>query len=154
MTEKNLDRILTALIVLVVLLLMASCAPYHLRRAEHHIKKAIEKGASVNRDTLWKDIKFVAPKMEFTTKLDKLVFKDTIVLKDQRGREAKLKVDTVTNIVYIECPPQEVEEKAPVLVNTEIKAGKSFWGYAPWFVIVFAVGVVAGFFVRLLILGR
>lgn len=147
--KKAVAILIKAGIILIHLLLLASCGVnHHLRRANHHIKKAEEKGAVITRDTTWAPIKITAPKMEFKTKLSQIFVKDTVIIRNAKGQAAKVKTDPKKDTIYIECPPQDVEQKVPVIINTEIKSPKGFWYYAIRILIAFIIGVVVGFLIR------
>ena len=141
------------ILLLLVLIVLNSCGPgYHLRRAQHHIRKAEEKGAKWSSQTFYKDVSFKVPGIDvkFTPKIlaagEPMVFvKDSVITRviiksGQAGR------DTV--FVDTKCPDRIVQKSVPVSIEKSIKAGKSFGYYLPWFVLVFIIGVVVGYFTR------
>jgi hypothetical protein len=134
------QRLITFLIFLSLLYILMSCkgSAYHLRKAERldarkkaQIDKAIRKGAKIKQDTTFKTVTFKVPgvKVEFTpkvisTKSEPLIFiKDSVITKVV-FREGINGRDTV--FVGTDCPDQEVKEKIPVAVNTDIEA-KQNW---------------------------
>lgn len=137
-----------------LMVVLTSCgAGYHLRRAQHHLKKAEFKGAKVDRTTTVKTVTMTAPKLVFTTKLSDIVVNDTIInniveIPDGKGNTARLAVDTVTKTVVIECPEQEVKADVETSTETNISAPRGFMYYVGllWWVILaaFIVGVLTG----------
>lgn len=130
--------------LLFLVALLTGCGPaYHLRKAERHIAKAKAKGAVVSYDTIIKPIVFTVPKSDFKLKLGDITIKtlttDTIYVPGKTG-EAKVRIDTVTNTVFVECPEQEVKIEVPVAVTEKIEAGHGFWTD----VLVSLISIVAG----------
>lgn len=126
-----------------ILLILCACSSnYHLRRAEHHLKKAGIKGAEWKSDTVFKDI--IIPEVKFDTVVKVESFADTItVVKDRIV--TKVKVNTITKEVFVatKCPPDTL--RVETIITKEIKPEKGFWFYFPWILVVLAIGVVAYF---------
>lgn len=146
-------RYITAAIGLLFILFYCSgCGPsYHLRRAQHHIKKAELKGAVWSRDTLFKKLNLKVPgiKVEFEPRI-LTSGKPMIFIKDSVRTEVLIKsgkngVDTV--YVDTKCPDSTIEEKVPVAINNKIEAGQTFWQKAGIFFLVFLAGVAVGIWI-------
>lgn len=126
-----------------VLLILASCGPsYHLRRAEHHLKKAELKGAIIKVDTVYIEKQVFVPEVKTDT-----IFKtkegDTVYISKE-----KLKIKYVKlpgDSVYLEgkCEADTVKINVPVTITKEISAPKGFWYYFPWLLFVLALAAVA-----------
>jgi hypothetical protein len=136
--SRRLRSISIAILILVFVLiglLMSGCGVnYHLKRAKHHTEKAIAKGAIIDSDTILKPITFTAPAMEFKTKIGpvpiKELLRDTIYVPGKSGI-AKVKIDTITKHIYVECPEQSVTKNTAVAVNNTVKTPHGFWYFLP-----------------------
>jgi hypothetical protein len=146
MTTRQFASFLLALIMaLFVLMMMAACGPnYHLRRAEHHIKKAKLKGADWSSDTLFKKLSFKVPgvSVEFTPKIltsgEPMIFeKDGVITEVQIKPGLPGKPDSIK--VKTDCPPQTITKEVPISINNSIKAGRSLWAdISIWLLIALA----------------
>lgn len=150
-----MKRFGTFVIFLILAWLLFSCgSAHHLRRAERlkkrmdeQIQKAVEKGATVRRDTVFQRVSFKVPgiKVEFTPKIisDKslpmIFIKDSVITKvvirpGINGRDT----------VYVEtdCPDQVAEKDVAVGINQDIDAKQNynFWDILKWFLIAFILG--------------
>lgn len=123
--------------LLTSVLLISSCS------ASWHLKRALQKGATVKADTVWVTKEVVIPEARIDTVFRDVNFTDTITfIKDRIV--TKVKVNTVTREVYINtvCPPDTVRIKVPVAVNQKIEAGKTGWEFWLWIVSAACVGAV------------
>lgn len=135
---------------LLIALLFSSCGVnYNLRRAAHHTKQAIAKGAKIHSDTTWTTIPIISPEIRFETTLRPINLKDTLIVKGEKGAITKVfihRVDTVIKSVFVQtiCPEQVIEKKVPIAVNNEIKTPRGFWYYLRWMVGSLIAGFILG----------
>jgi hypothetical protein len=135
------------LLILSLCLILAGCGPsFHLKRSEHHLKKAIAKGALIKPETVYVEKKVFIPEVQTDT-----IFKskegDTVFISKDR---LKLKyVNLPGDSVFIEgkCESDTVLLKIPVTITKNITAPKGFWYYFPWLLFVLALAAVA-YFIR------
>ncbi len=155
--EKSLFITLAFLVLLVFIMSLSGCGPaYHLKRAEHHIDKAIKKGADIKKDTII--FYFKSPEIKFQTTfkpqwLDGApvpLWRDTLTTKDPKtGATVKAKIDLKKDCpddciktVYLaaDVPPQD--QKAEVPCDT-LEAGYTLWEIIILGIACLAVGAVA-----------
>jgi len=131
------------LLILILAWCLVSCGPaYHLRRAEHHLKKAELKGAVIKPDTVYKFIEIEVPAVSYDTVFQSAEHDTVFISKDR----LKIKyVNLPGDSVYIEgkCEADTVKIKVPVTVTKNITAPKGFWYWFPWLLFVVAIGAVA-----------
>ena len=136
----------------ILILVLSSCGPaWHLKEAKKHLQKAEALGASVRRDTIFKEIKFDIKGPNTTVDLGdiilhrkdgvehRLILKDTIIYKD------KIRIEVRDSVQYIECPDSLIVEKVPVIVDTDIKHGYTEWQYISAIIGGILFGLVVGF---------
>lgn len=127
--------------VLIILagLILASCgANYHLRRAEHHLKKAELKGALIGSDTVWKSVEIYVPEVTTDTVFRSLQGDTVRIEKDRlKIKYVKLPGDSV----YIEgkCETDTVKIEVPVTVTKNIQATS----WIKWWYLLIAFGIGA-----------
>jgi hypothetical protein len=151
-------RIATAAIgILMILFYCTGCssvwkADRHLRIAKRHIRKAEALGAKWSSDTLFKKLSFKVPGIDvkFTPRIltsgKPMIFtKDSVVTTVivKPGLNGR---DTV--LVQTKCPDRIIYKTVPVVVNKQIKAGKSIWYYAGWAAMIAVVFFTFGYFTR------
>ena len=148
MTKKEFIFWLVLLILLLyILVLLSGCsAGYHLRRAEHHLKKAELKGATIKVDTVYLEKKIVVQEVKTDT-----VFHtkegDTIYVSRDRLKIKYVKLPGDSVFIEGKCEADTVEIKVPFTVTKEITAPKGLWYYFPWILFVLALATVA-YFIR------
>lgn len=152
--SKSLAIAALLLIAVIIAMILSGCGVnYHLRKAKGHLKKAEQKGAVVDRDTVFKTITVHTPKIEFDTVLRQVNFRDTITVEKDKVI-TRLKIDTITKEIYVytECPPDTITVRVPVEVKTNIKTPHGFWYYTirlalPCLIVGFILGAIfwAGF---------
>lgn len=136
------------LIYLLTILFLTSCsASYHLNRAKYHILKAESLGATINKDTIYKEIVTKPTIAKGETKYETLkeLLHDTINIETTRWK-SKTVIDTVTKTIYqqVECLPDTI--KVPVSVATNIKAST---GYSLFQIIIYTIaGLAVGYVLR------
>lgn len=160
MTRKEYQQVAgeIAIILLTLMLIaigMSSCGPaWHLQRSEHHLQRAIDKGAKVKKDTV--TFHFKSPEIKFNTTLEPIwidgapipLWKDTLLTEDKKtGAKIKAKITQDTNCpdscnqiktVYLaaEVPPQDQSVDVPC---ETVKAG-----YTKWDLIIFGLAMIPG----------
>jgi hypothetical protein len=136
--------VLFGLFVFLAIVLSGCGSNYHLRRAEHHLKKAEVKGAVITSDTVFRDI--IIPEVKFDTVVQVESFSDTITIEKDRI-VTKVKVNTITKEIYVatKCPPDTV--RVETVITKEIYPAKGWKDYLPWIIVILAVGVAA-YFIR------
>lgn len=132
---------------LLLALILCSCsANYHLRRSDRHLKKAIDLGAVVKSDTVYKFIEIPVPAVSYDTVFQSEE-KDTVYISKDR---LKIKyVNLPGDSVFIEgkCEADTIIQKVPITITKEIRPNKGFWYYFPWLLFVLALGAIA-YFIR------
>lgn len=146
------------LIFFVLMFWLTGCSPArHLQLADKHIRKAIEKGAEIARDTTWHDVTFVSPEIQFsaTIRPDWQVhnIQKPFVAEDEKtGARTEVTIDLkddcspdCIDTVYIETtvPAREETKKVPVKTETKISAGYTRWDLIILAIAACAVGAVA-----------
>lgn len=127
------------------LMLCACSANWHSRRAERHLLKAEMKGAEVKADTIYKI--HVRPAINMHTTLKNTFIKDTLIV-EKDGATTRVVIqkceDGIADVsIDSRCPPDTL--RVPQIIYRTIKTGKTFWNFAPYFLLVFIAGaVVAG----------
>jgi hypothetical protein len=128
------------LLYIILLLLLASCGQrFHVKRAEFHLRKAQEKGAQVNIDTLVKINKITLKglKVEFTPK--PITLNDTIYFsKEKVVTKVVLKHDSI--FVETNCPDTVFHFKTHTITKT-VTAVKSTW--LKWWMLLIAAAAGA-----------
>lgn len=139
MTKKELSFLLWLTAFIIILAFAAGCrsAQKHLELSEWHKDKAIERGATVKKDTIQFHLK--SPEIKFNTTIkpnwQKLsLSKDTLKHTDKKtGAIVKAKIDLrdecpedCIETVYLEaeCPPQDLTVDVPC---ETVQAGYSLW---------------------------
>lgn len=116
---------LVAFISLVVLL--SSCGPrWHLKRAQHHIKKAEAKGALITSDTVYVEKTIVTQEVKTDTVFTSLVGDTILITKEKlRIKYVKLPGDSV----YVEgkCDADTVQISVPFTVTKQITVPAKTW---------------------------
>jgi len=119
-----------------------SCGPaWHLKKANQHIQKAKDKGATITSDTTKVKVAFNVPGAKTTFDLGPIVvnrrdgtqfvpvLKDTVIYKD------RIKTIIKDNTVAVECPDEVKVVEVPVEVKHNISSG-----YTTWQVIRYVLG--------------
>jgi hypothetical protein len=120
-----------------------SCGPnYHLRRAEHHLKKAELKGAVIDSDTVWRSVDIYVPEVSTDT-VFRSIHGDTVRIEKDRLKIKYVKLPG--DSVYIEgkCETDTIEYKTYHTVTKTIQATSWIrW----WYLLIAAgVGLIIGF---------
>lgn len=122
-----------------LLIILCSCGP------AYHLKKAEQKGAKIQRDTVYKDIiteRSVTDTLIKFLEVNKL-FTDTLTIETTKWK-TKTVIDTVTKRIFqqVECKPDTV--RVPVSVETRISAGYSGWQVIGVILFGLVVGALVG----------
>jgi len=145
------ERFLIGLFIffLIVFALSSCGANYHLRRAQHHIKKAELKGATVTTDTVYKTIPVITERVTTDTLIEKIPHNDTIFIEKDRIK-MKLLIDTVKQTLYAtaECKSDTVYVETPIAVNQNIESQKGFGYWLKWLLLVLVLGAGLGYYLR------
>ena len=113
-------------IVIILGFVLASCgSPQAL------LKRAIERGAKVTIDTVYRDIAVIVPEVRHDSIFTSLPG-DTVTITKDRLQVKYVKL--AGEKVYIEgiCLPDTVRVEVPVAVTTTIEAGYSWWDVLKW----------------------
>lgn len=111
-------------------ILLSSCGPaYHLKRAQAHLKIAEQKGAKVDRDTVYKTVEVIRPEIKTDTVFASIPGDTVRITKDRLSiKYVKLPGDSV--FIEGKCDPDTVKISVPYTVTTTIKAeSKIKWWY-------------------------
>lgn len=125
--------VLVILIGATVLLLCSSCgASWKLRRADKLINQAINSGAQIKRDTVYKDkiVNVPGPHTTVTTPgIDRIVKRDTTIYQDRIKIRELFRHDTLR--IFVECPDSVMHVKEAVAVTEQIicPPRSNFWKY-------------------------
>jgi hypothetical protein len=130
--------------VLVLSLLFSACGPaYHLKRAQAHLKKAEQKGAKVDRDTVYRIVEVIRPEIKTDTVFTSLPGDTVRIVKDKLSiKYVKLPGDSV--FIEGKCDPDTVKISVPYTVTTNITAESKI----KWWHLVVAL-LAGGLVVRL-----
>lgn len=153
MTKKDTTLLVAIILLIIILIGMSGCsASWHLRRAEHHIDKAIERGAEIKKDTIL--FHFKSPEIKFSTTITPAwldgapvpLWRDTLIAKDKKtGTIVKAKIDLkegcpedCIDTVYLEAnvPPQDHTAEVPCKTITNK-------GYTLWEIIILGIAALA-----------
>ena len=140
--------------VIISTILYNCSARWHLKQSQRHERIAVEKGATVNIDTVFKEIEVLVPELKVDTVVNYITLNDTIFVHDKTtGIKTKIKIDTITKTAnvqtkvekkiivkevpytvtkVVECPPCRISPIKLVLISIG----------------TFILGVVVGFIVR------
>jgi hypothetical protein len=133
------------LIILSSLLILSACSSnFHLKRAEHHLKKAQLKGAVIEADTVYIKKTVFVPEVKTDT-----VFHseegDTVFISKDRLKIKYVRLPGDSVFIEGKCESDTVVVKVPVTITKTIKPNKGFWFYFPWLLFVLALAAVAYF---------
>lgn len=122
---------------------LTSCGSnYHLRRAEHHLKKADLKGAVIASDTVYIEKLVTVPEVKTDT-----VFKsevgDTVFIAQDRLKIKYVRLPGDSVFIEGKCESDTVRISVPVTITKEIYPAKGWKDYLPWILVILAVAVVA-----------
>jgi hypothetical protein len=157
---ETVKRLITFLIFLTLLIAMMSCkSGYHLKRAakferkkQEQLAKAIEKGAKVKSDTVFKEIIVKVPEVRVDTVVKNVSFTDTIIVTKDKVI-TKVKVDVQEKTVYVEtkCPEIIKTVKVPVRVETQIQARQNWktMEVIGWCFLLFILGGVTVYLLKM-----
>jgi hypothetical protein len=129
------------LILSLIGLIIASCsANFHLRRAEHHLKKAELKGAVITHDTLWKTISVPVPEVSTDT-VFKSLLGDTIRIEKDRLKIKYVRLPGDSVFIEGKCESDTVRVEVPITITKNIQAtSKIKWW---WLIVAAAAGGLA-----------
>jgi len=133
-------------LILISVVVLSGCgAPNLLSRADKLTKRAIEKGAKIQADTVFVDRTVIVPKIEIDTVVTNVNFRDTIVV-NKDNVITKIKINDVLRTVYVNtiCKADTIRIKVPVTVSKIIKAGFTVWDIIKWCLIVAVLSVLLG----------
>lgn len=123
-----------------------SCGPtYNLKQAKKHLIKAEQKGAKIDRDTIYKDIITERSVTDTLVKFIEVnrIFTDTLKIETTKWKTLT-KFDKVTRTVFqkVECKPDTI--RVPIEVRTNISAGYSGWQLLGMILFGLVVGALVG----------
>jgi hypothetical protein len=131
--------------LLLILFYCSGCGSnYHLRRAEHHLKKAQLKGAVIQSDTVYIEKLVTVPEVKTDT-----VFKseigDTVFIAQDRLKIKYVRLPGDSVFIEGKCESDTIRMEIPVTIVKEIYPKKGFVFYLPWILVIIAVGATAYF---------
>ena len=136
-------------IILAVVLL--GCGPnYYLKKAERATRKAIELGAKVRVDTVYKEVQLFIPETKHDTIVKYKTLKDTIRIETEKVKW-KIKVNEVEKTVYVDgtIKKDTVKVNVPVQVFKTISSGISMGKLITWSIVSAVLGGFILFFLYL-----
>jgi len=145
-------------IILAVVLL--GCSPnyylkkagpnYYLKKAERATRKAIELGAKVRVDTVYKEVQLFIPETKHDTIVKYKTLKDTIRIETEKVKW-KIKVNEVEKTVYVDgtIKRDTVKVNVPVQVFKTISSGISMGKLITWSIVSAVLGGFILFFLYL-----
>jgi hypothetical protein len=131
--------------LLLILFYCSGCGSnYHLKRAQHHLKKAELKGAQIHSDTVYIEKLVAVPEVKTDT-----VFKseigDTVFIAQDRLKIKYVRLPGDSVFIEGKCESDTIRMEIPVTIVKEIYPKKGFVFYLPWILVIIAVGVTAYF---------
>jgi hypothetical protein len=133
--------------VLIFLLLSSCSARWHLRQAEKHLKKAELKGAQVKADTIFVKDTVVTQYVTHDT-LFRSAVGDTILIEKEKLRIKYVRLAGDTVHIQGECLPDTIIREIPVTIHKEIKAPDRWYHSLPWLLLLVAIGIAIGIFIK------
>ena len=107
---------------LILLVVLSGCS------ANWHLKKAIQKGAMVQVDTVYKTIEVKIPEIKYDTIVSVLSWNDTItIVKDSLITKIKVNLQEKTVYVKNNLKPMTKIVRVPVTVTRNIKVASKFY---------------------------
>jgi hypothetical protein len=122
---------------------MSGCsARWHLKRAQHHINKAEQKGASIDSDTVYVEKEVFVPEIKTDTVFESLPG-DTVTIEKEKLTIKYVKLPGDKVYIEVKHNHDTVIVKVPYQVNTNIEAPPC--PYRWWHILVgFLIGLVVG----------
>lgn len=143
---------------ILILLVFCSCGSgHHLRRAERfkkkmdeQIAKAIDKGAQVKVDTVFKEIQVVVPEIRTDTVFKEKEVGDTVTIIKEKLKIKYVKLPGDSVFIQGECEADTVYKTVPIATNTkfEAKPYMKWWQIAGCILFALVVGLTVGRFMR------
>lgn len=138
------------LFILLAFLLSSCGATYHLRQAQKHIDKAIEMGAKVNVDTVYKNVE--VPVIKIDTVVNNVsaerLLHDTITV-TQNNEVIKIKYQEKEKKVYVNLTSTKPRYiRVPYTVTKTISSGYTKWDIILAIGVFFIIGFIIGFIYR------
>jgi hypothetical protein len=145
--------------LLFILLYCSSCSStwkqnYHVRRANHHIRKAESFGAKWSSDTLFSKVKFKVPGIEVKFIPRPVVIGQPMIFeKDSVKATVTIKPSNKPNVpdtirVECDCPDRELEATVPTAINKKLEPGKSNFYWYKWLAVVAVISFIGGYIYR------
>lgn len=131
--------------------ILTGCGPnFYLKRAERATRKAIELGAKIKADTVYRDIQLFIPEAKHDTIVKYETLKDTIRIETEKVKW-KIKVNEVEKTVYIDgtIKRDTVKVSVPVQVIRNISSGISIGNVVLWSIVSAVLGGLILFFLYL-----
>ncbi len=131
--------------------ILFGCSPnYYLKRAERATRKAIELGAKVKVDTVYKDVQLFLPETKHDTIVRYNTLKDTIRIETEKVKW-KVKVNEVEKTVYLDgtIKRDTVKVNVPVQIIRNISSGITFGSVVMSSIISAVIGGFLLFFLYL-----
>lgn len=123
-------------LILVSLLILSACsANHHLRRSEHHLKKAIAIGAVIKADTVFKFVEIEVPAVSYDT-VFRSEERDTVFISKDRLKIKYVRLPGDSVFIEGKCEADTIIKRIPITVTKEIRPEKGFWFYLPWILVL------------------
>lgn len=154
MANQQMKRFGTFVIFLILAWLLLACgSAHHLRRAERlkkrmdeQIDKAIEKGAQVKRDTIFKEIQVFVPEVRTDTIFQDVQVGDTITITKEKLQIKYVRLPGDSVFIEGECESDTIFVRTEVAVNTkyEAKPFMKWWQFVGWVLLSLVAGFTLG----------
>ena len=148
LTKKDSTLLIAIFLLIIILIGMSGCgAPHYLRKSQRALKKAIQKGAVINPDTVFQTVTVTVPGVRTDS-----VFVpgegDTVVIEKDRLQIRYINLPGDTVEISGKCAPDTVIKKIPYTVtqNVTVPVKDNKW---KWIAIGLGMLLLVIFLVRL-----
>lgn len=116
---------------------------------DRQIDRAIAKGATVKRDTIFKEIPVFVTEVKTDTVFKEKQVGDTVTIEKEKLKIKYVKLPGDSVYIEGECEADTIKINVPIATNTkfETKPLMKWWQFAGIILIVLVVGIVIGKFV-------
>jgi len=132
-----------------VVLFSYGCGPaWHLKRSERHKLIAIQKGATIDRDTVWTEREVITKLIEKDTVFTSLQG-DTVYIQKEHLKIKYVKIPGDSVFIEGACIPDTLKILVPTTVTEVVHAEKNWMNkWWMWLVAGFVVGIILAFWMR------
>jgi hypothetical protein len=143
--------LLGVIVFSLVAFILSSCGPnFYLKRAERATRKAIELGAKIRVDTVFKEVSFFTPESRMDTVVKYRTLKDTLRIETEKIKW-KIRVNEVEKTVFVDgvVKRDTIKVTVPVQVVREVSSGIGIGKLVLWSIVSAVLGGLFLFFLYL-----